>query len=108
MKRIICFALALTFALALASCNRSDKKRLCANSWESSVDVLTFTEGGKVLRNFESEEDSVSYYKLSNGKITLYTEEGEAFGVTFDYSFDGENFILGKALYTPIAEKDSK
>lgn len=101
MKRILGAAAVISAVLCLAACSSANlRQKLCDGYWESSVDILEFTEDGRVLHNFESPEDSVSYYKLDGKKINLYTEEGEEYGITFDISIDGDTLMLGKAEYT--------
>lgn len=100
-KKILGIALTLFLCAMSVSCGSSlaKKAKLCDGAWVSSVDILEFTESGKVLHNFESESDSVSYYKLKDDKITLFTEEGEKFGMTFDISVDEDVMILGTVEY---------
>ena len=101
MKKIIRSAAVVCAVLCLAACGSANlRQKLCDGYWESSVDILEFTEDGKVLHNFESPADSVSYYKLDGKKINLYTEEGEEYGIVFDISIDGDTLMLGKAEYT--------
>lgn len=104
--KITGLVLALVLATSLFSCSgTSDKEKLCANIWESNVDFIQFTENGKILYNFESPEESVSYYKLQRGgKINMYTEEGEEYGIVLDYRFEGDNLYIGAAEYKPLEE----
>lgn len=105
MKRLLALLLCLPLLFALASCSsaKKDKEALCKNAWISSVDVLTFTESGKVLTGLETEDTAVSFYKIkSGGKILLFTEEGEEYGVELTYKFKDGNLYLGDAEYTPL------
>ena len=105
MKRLLALLLCLPLLVALASCSspKKDKEALCKNAWISSVDVLTFTESGKILTGLETEDTAVSFYKIkSGGKILLYTEEGEEYGIEIPYRFKDGNLYLGNAEYTPF------
>ncbi len=106
IKKLCCIMLSILFSVSLFSCSgSSDREKLCANIWESSVDFIEFTEDGKILHNFESPEESVSYYKLQRGgKINMYTEEGEEYGIVLDYRFEGDKLYIGAVEYTPLEE----
>ena len=107
MKKLISVVLIVCLAVSIFGCSgKSDKEKLCANIWESGVDFLEFTEDGRILMNFESPEESVSYYKLQNGKINMYTEEGEEYGILLDYRFEGDKLYIGKAEYFVYEEKN--
>lgn len=101
---VICIMIA-----ALSSCSGElAQSKLCENIWESNVGFLQFTESGKILNNFESEEESVSYYKLlTGGKINMYTEEGEEYGIILPYRFEGDSLYIGEVEYTPYVEEDA-
>ena len=105
MKKAIWLAAVLAATVCLTACGQTAlRQKLCDGAWVSSVDVLEFTSEGRVLHNFESPEDSVSYYKLDGKKINLYTEEGEEYGMTFDISIEGDTLMLGKVEYTRYVE----
>ena len=94
------FAVSL-LAASLISCGGNDMDKFTANLWESAVGITEFTESGKICYNFEPEEESVSYFKLLSGdRINFYTEEGEQFGMIFDYRFEGDTLYIGEAKYT--------
>lgn len=104
--KILFCVLSLLLALTAVSCQGSvaqKRELLCDNTWASSVDILQFTKSGKVLYNFESEEESVSYFKLLKGdKINLYTEEGEEYGMIFDCRIEDDKLYIGKVEYRII------
>lgn len=106
MKKLICLVFTAVLSMLLFSCSgNSDTEKLCANIWESNVDFIEFTRDGKILHNFESPEESVSYYKVkSGGKINMYTEEGEQNGIVLDYRFDGNKLYIGAVEYSPLEE----
>ena len=94
------FALLICFSAMLFSCGNNNKELLCAHPWETISGIYVFTESGKICYNFESEEESVSYYKLLSGnRINMYTEEGEDMGMIFDYHFSDGKLYIGKAEY---------
>ncbi len=109
-KKIISALLAVAFLVTVCGCSSQNaKSKLCANVWESSVGFLQFTDDGKILNNFESPEECVSYYKLlSGGKINMYTEEGEEFGIILTYKFVGDNLYIGEVEYTPYESAEEK
>lgn len=109
MKKAIRLAAFFAAAVLLTACGQTAlRQKLCDGAWVSSVDVLEFTPEGRVLHNFESPEDSVSYYKLDGKKINLYTEEGEEYGITFDISIEGDTLMLGKVEYTRYVEPSAE
>ena len=109
MKKAIWLAAVLAATVCLTACGQTAlRQKLCDGAWVSSVDVLEFTPEGRVLHNFESPEDSVSYYKLDGKKINLYTEEGEEYGMTFDISIEGDTLMLGKVEYTRYVEPSAE
>lgn len=105
MKRFVCFIIAVLSVFSLFSCNtrKRNAERICDYIWESKTDILQFTKDGKILQNFQSSEESSSYYKITENKINMYTEEGEEFGIIFDYKFKDEKLYIGKAEYSPYA-----
>ncbi len=105
MKKLICITIAVFSVFALLSCGarKRNANRICDYIWESKNDILQFTKDGKILRNFQSPEESSSYYKISENKINMYTEEGEEFGIVFDYKFQDDKLYIGKAEYSPYA-----
>ena len=109
-KRLFCLYLVLVlmiFAVLSGCSGKTAQTKLCENIWESSVGFLQFTESGKILNNFESEEESVSYYKLlSGGKINMYTEEGEEYGIVLPYKFSGDSLFIGEVEYKPYEKVD--
>ena len=88
-------------AASLISCGGNDIEKFTANPWESAVGITEFKENGKICYNLEPEGDSVSYFKLLPGdRINFYTEEGEKYGMIFEYRFEGDNLYIGEAKYT--------
>ena len=106
----ICLAVVWGMCAILSSCSgESAHSKLCQNVWESSVGFLQFTENGKILNNFETEEESVSYFKLlADGKINMYTEEVENFGMVLPYRFEGDSLYIGEVEYKPYYDEDEK
>ena len=92
---------------SLCACGNKDRELLCAHPWESAVGFTEFKESGKICYNFESEDTSVSYYKLLSGnRINMYTQEGEEFGIIFDYRFEDGKLYIGNAEYKKAEKID--
>ncbi len=110
MKKTLPFFTVILLALFLlpgCSNRKNDTEKLCASIWESTFNetYLRFTESGKVLTNNETEEESVSFYKLLRGnKMNLYTEEGEELGIILSYRFEEDSLFIGEAEYHPFSE----
>lgn len=104
MKRLMCFILAWICLFSVVSCGNGNetevKKELCSWYWESVVDILQFTEDGKILRNFEPDHESDSRYKIEKDSITMYTDGNEQDGITFKFRLDKDKLYIGEAEYT--------
>ncbi len=108
IKKITVALCALSLlAASLISCGGSDMDKFTATPWESAVGITEFKENGKICYNLEPEGDSVSYFKLLSGdRINFYTEEGEKFGMIFEYRFEGDILYIGEAKYTRSSIED--
>lgn len=107
IKFLTVILLSACVIFCLASCSNNDKELLCAHPWESAAGFYEFCESGKICYNFESEDTSVSYYKLLSGKrINMYTEEGEDMGMIFDYQFRDGKLYIGNAEYKKAEKID--
>ncbi len=108
IRKIVCSFVAIVIFISLCACSMQNaQSRICESIWESNVGFLQFTPDGKILNNFESEEESVSYYKLlSGGKINMYTEEGEEYGIVLPYKFSGDSLFIGEVEYKPYEKVD--
>lgn len=109
MKKIITslIVVILLTAVFTACSTKNDKELLCGKVWISSVNVIEFMPEGIIRYNFEPVDTSTSYYKiLSGNRINMYTEEGEAYGMIFDYKIEDDTLYLGKLKYTALDEKD--
>jgi len=112
MKKLIYFVICIICVLSIVSCGkRSDNKisaeiknELCSYYWESVVDVMQFTEDGKILRNFESPLMSDSMYRLSGNTITMYTVGSPEDGMTFEFKIRDDKLYIGDVEYVKRAE----
>ena len=112
MRKILCLLLCVVLVFPIISCGKKDstsedQKVLCNYYWESYIDTLRFTEEGKILRNYEPEYESISRYKLSKGKITMYAEDSIEDALTFEYKLDGDKLYIGTLEYKKVAEVET-
>lgn len=109
MKKIILSLIAvILFATVFTACGvQDDKEELCSEIWVSSVNVIEFMPNGVIRYNFEPIDTPTSYYKiLSGNKINMYTEEGEQYGMIFDYKIEDDTLYLGKLKYTALDDDE--
>ncbi len=107
MKKIIISLLALIlFTTVFTACGaKNDKELLCNKVWVSGVNVIEFMPEGKIRYNFDPVDTSTSYYKiLSGNRINMYTEEGEQYGMIFNYKLEDDTLYLGELKYTALDE----
>lgn len=71
------------------------------------MDIMQFTRDGKILRSFEFDHESVSYFKLSDGKITMYAEGDIENGLTFDYELRDDKLYIGELEYRKYQKVES-
>ena len=102
MKKYLCALLCILCSFTFFACGDSSSEDLDVLTeyyWESYVDILQFTREGKILKNFQADYESVSYFKLSDGKITMYTDTGVENGLTFDYELSDDKLYIGELEY---------
>ncbi len=104
MKKLLCMFLCLVCTISTTSCGGkiSDKEldELCGWYWESYVDVMRFTEDGKILRNFEFLHESISRYTITDKEITMYTEDFPEDAMTFEYRLEDDKLYIGEVEYS--------
>ena len=94
--------------LASVSCGNSlsdkDFDELCSWYWESYVDVMRFTEDGRILRNFQLVHESDSRYTVTKNEIKMYPEDLPEDAMTFPFRLEGDKLYIGEVEYTKYQE----
>ena len=94
--------------LSSSSCENSisdkDFDELCSWYWESYVDVMRFTEDGKILRNFQFIHESDSRYTVTKNEITMYSEDFPEDAMTFPLRLEDDKLYIGEVEYTKYQE----
>lgn len=94
--------------LSSSSCQNSisdkDFDELCSWYWESYVDVMRFTEDGKILRNFQFIHESDSRYTVTKNEITMYSEDFPEDAMTFPFRLEDDKLHIGEVEYTKYQE----
>ncbi len=77
-----------------------DLDELCSWYWESYVDVMRFTEDGKILRNFQFLHESDSRYTITDTEITMYSKDFPEDAMTFEYRLEDGKLYIGELEYS--------
>lgn len=109
MKRLICIfgcilCVFTTFSCGSNKISEKDLDELCSWYWESSVDVMRFTEEGRILRNFQFLHESDSRYTVTDKEITMYSEAFPEDAMTFPYRLENGKLYIGELEYTKYQE----
>lgn len=108
MKKLLCIFICTITAILSASCNGSiapeKKDELCSWYWESYVDVMRFTDDGRILRNFQLLCESDSRYTVTGKEITMYLTDFPEDAMTFSYRFEDDKLYIGDVEYRKYKE----
>lgn len=108
MKKIICMFICVVCLATSVSCGNSisqkDLDELCSWYWESYVDVMRFTEDGRILRNFQFLHESDSRYTVTDKEMTMYLEGFPEDAMTFQYRLEDDKLYIGDVEYKKYKE----
>ena len=104
-KSLLYMITAVLASAVLFSCGEKDltheqKEELYGYYWESVADILQFTSDGRLLRNFEEKSTSDSRYTVSDGKITMYSENAPEDSMTFEFEMADGKIKIGELEYS--------